>query len=236
MSERLVDYVLEGKPHEGLLVFDDTAKAPAPTVLVFHAWEGRNEPINAVARRVAGWGYNAFAVDLYGKGILGHTTEECQALMTPLASNRARLRAMLLETVEIAAGLPEVDATKMAAIGFCFGGLCVLDLARAGAQVTAVASFHGVFTPPGLPTTTPIGPKVIAFHGWDDPMAPPDAVVAFGREFTAGKADWQLHAYGATVHGFMMEEANMPAMGIQYNALSAGRAWETLKGYLAETL
>jgi len=236
LSERLVDYSLEGKPHQGLLVFDDAAKAPAPTVLVFHAWDGRGEAMDATAHRVAGLGYNAFAVDLYGKGIVGKSTEECQALMTPLVTDRARLRAMLLETVATAAGLAEVDEAKIAAIGFCFGGLCVLDLARAGAPVTAVASFHGLFTPPGLTSTTPIGPRVIAFHGWDDPMAPPDSVVAFGEEFTNGNADWQLHAYGSTMHGFMMEEANMPAMGIQYNAVSAARAWATLTGFLAETL
>jgi dienelactone hydrolase len=236
MSERVVDYALEGKPHQGLLVFDDAVKAPAPTVMVFHAWDGRGEAMDAMARRVAGLGYNAFAVDLYGKGIVGTSTEECQALMTPLVTDRARLRALVLASVATLAGLPEVDASKIAAIGFCFGGLCVLDLARAGAPVTAVASFHGLFTPPGLPSTTPIAPRVIAFHGWDDPMAPPESVVAFGQEFTDGKADWQLHAYGSTLHGFMMEEANMPAMGIQYNALSASRAWATLEGFLAETL
>jgi len=236
MSERVVDYVLEGKSHQGMLVFDDAAKTPAPTVLVFHAWDGRGEAMDVMARRVAELGYNAFAVDLYGKGVVGKSTEECQALMTPLVTDRARLRALLLATVETAAGLPEVDEGKIAAMGFCFGGLCVLDLARAGAPVTAVASFHGMFTPPGLPSQTPIAPRVTAFHGWDDPMAPPESVVAFGQEFTEGKADWQLHAYGSTLHGFMMEEANMPAMGIQYNALSSGRAWATLKGFLAETL
>jgi len=236
MSEsRLVDHQLEGRAHQGRL-FHDASGHARPTVLVFHAWDGRTGAMDEMAERVACLGYNAYAVDLYGAGVTGNTPEECQALMNPLVGDRARLRALLLSAIDVAAAQGEVDAARMAAIGFCFGGLCVLDLARAGAPVTAVASFHGLFTPPGLPSATPIGPRVIAFHGWDDPMAPPESVVAFSQEFTEGQADWQLHAYGSTLHGFMMEEANMPAMGIQYNALSAGRAWATLKGFLAETL
>ena len=113
--------------------------------------------------------------------------------------------------------MPESEASQISAIGFCFGGLCALDLARAGAAVKGVASFHGLFTPAGLPAAK-IQAKISAFHGWDDPFAPPDQVVALGQEMTAAGADWQLHIYGATVHGFMNESANNPQMGIVYNA------------------
>lgn len=234
-AQRTVEYELGGATHEGLLVSDAT-KEPRPTVLVFHAWDGRTGAMDAFAGRVAQLGYNAFAADLYGKGVTGSTTEECQALMNPLAGDRAKLRGMLLGVVEAAAGLPEVDESRMVAIGFCFGGLCVLDLARAGAPLRAVASFHGLFTPPGLPTVTPVKPKVIAYHGWDDPMVPPDAVVAFGKEFTEAGADWQLQAFGGAMHAFMAEGADMPQMGIQYNAVVAGRAWRGLELFLSETL
>jgi dienelactone hydrolase len=203
---------------------------------VFHAWDGRTESMDAFARRIAGAGYNAFAADIYGKGVTGSTTEECQALMNPLVGDRARLRETLLGVVTAASAQAEVDAARVAAIGFCFGGLCVLDLARAGAPLRSVASFHGLFTPPGLPTVTPVKPKIIAYHGWNDPMVPPDAVVGFGKEFTEAGGDWQLHAFGGAMHGFMAEGANMPEMGIQYNAVVADRAWRALELFLAETL
>ena len=236
IETRTIAYDLAGKEHQGTLAFNPASPGPAPTVLVFHAWDGRGEAMDSMARRVADLGWNAFAVDLYGSGRTGKTTEECQALMNPLVGDRAGLRTLLLDTVTAAAALPEVDGDRMAAIGFCFGGLCVLDLARAGAPLRAVASFHGLFTPPGLPTKVPIAARVIAFHGWDDPMAPPDTVVAFGHEFTQAKADWQLHAYGSTMHGFMMPGANMPSMGVQYNALSATRAWAAMTEFLVNSL
>jgi dienelactone hydrolase len=143
---------------------------------------------------------------------------------------------MLLETVATVAALPDVDGSKMGAIGFCFGGLCVLDLARAGAALVGVASFHGLFTPPGLPSVTPIGPKVIAYHGWSDPMAKPESVVEFGEEFTRDGADWQLHGFGGALHAFMNEGANMPEMGILYDAKVARRAWDGMAAFLTEVL
>lgn len=231
-----IDYALDGKPHQGLLVHDDAQATPGPTVLSFHAWDGRSEAHDTFAHRLAALGWTAFSVDLYGKGVVGNTTEECQALMNPLIGDRARLRAILLEAVQVVAALPEVDATRMAAIGFCFGGLCVLDLARAGAPLKGVASFHGLFIPPGLPLVTPIAPKVVAYHGWSDPMAKPDSVVAFGEEFTAAGADWQLHGFGGALHAFMNEGANMPEMGILYDAKVAKRAWDGMAGFLTEVL
>ncbi len=231
-----VDYTLEGKAHQGLLVHDESGAGPAPTVMAFHAWDGRTAAHDDFAHRLAALGWNGFAVDLYGRGKVGNTTEECQALMNPLIGDRARLRASLLTAVDIAAGLPQVDASRMAAIGFCFGGLCVLDLARAGAPLRGVASFHGLFNPTGLPSETPIKPKVIAFHGWADPMAKPDSVVAFGEEFTRNGADWQLHGFGGAMHGFMNVGANMPEMGIQYNEAVADRAWTGLAAFLNEVL
>ncbi len=231
-----IDYALEGKPHQGLLVRDDARTEPGPTVLVFHAWDGRTEAHDVFAHRLAALGWTAFSVDLYGKGVVGNTTEECQALMNPLVGDRARLRAVLLAVVDVVAALPQVDASRMAAIGFCFGGLCVLDLARAGAALKGVASFHGLFIPPGLPLVTPIVPKVIAYHGWADPMAKPDAVVAFGEEFTEAGADWQIHGFGGAMHAFMNVGANMPEMGILYDAKVAARAWDGMAGFLTEVL
>jgi dienelactone hydrolase len=219
-STRAVSSSHDSQEHEGLLVYE--AGGPRPTVLVFHDWSGRGPSQEGFAHRLAALGYNAFAVDLYGKGKRGETPDECQALMGPLVGDRALLRRRLLETVDVAAALPEVDAARLAAIGFCFGGLCVLDLARAGGAVRGVASFHGLFTPTGLPSVTPIKPKIVAYHGWADPMAKPDTVVALAEELTDAGADWQLHAFGGAMHAFMVEGANMPT-----RRAGRGRGWRS---------
>lgn len=233
---RTIDYHRDGQPLDGALVLPEGAKAPLPGVLVFHGWEGRSEGQDAFAHRLAGLGYGAFCVDLYGKGLRGSTPQECEALMTPLIQDRAELRERLLHVAQVVGELPELDADRLAAVGFCFGGLCVLDLARAGAPLRGVASFHGLFTPPGLPTVAPIAPKVVAFHGWDDPMVPPADVVALGQELTSAKADWQIHAFGGAKHAFMNPGANAPEMGIEYHERTAHRAWTGMAGFLGEVL
>ena len=136
-------------------------------------------------------------------------TGDNSGLLAPFLQDRAMLRTRLVDTVRVVQTLPEVDPKRVAAIGFCFGGLCVLDLARSGLEIRAVASFHGLFgKADGLP-------RVIAFHGWDDPMVPPSDVVALSTELTEAGADWQIHVYGHTMHGFMAEGVNRPEAGIQ---------------------
>jgi dienelactone hydrolase len=123
----------------------------------------------------------------------------------------------------------------MAAIGFCFGGLCMLDLARHGTHLKAVGSFHGILTPPPVTTDAPIDTRIAVYHGWDDPFAPPADVVALGAELTSRHADWQLHAYGNAMHAFMAPFANDPERGILYDATTARRAWAGLVDLLGET-
>ena len=232
---RTVEHVLDGETFEGLFVSDGANQGKRPTVLVFHAWEGRSEDQEKFAKRLTEWGYHAFAVDLFGKGKRGRTTEECQALMTPLAKDRALLRKRVLKVSEVVQSQAEVDVNKIGAIGFCFGGLCAIDLARAGANVKGVGSFHGILAAPGLPIATPVPAKIIAFHGWDDPMAPPEQAVAFTKEMTDAKVDWQLHAFGGTKHAFMNENANNPQLGLLYSAKAAARAWNILELFLADS-
>ena len=235
-SRRVVEYTEGDQVFDGLLFRPSGAAGPGPVVMVVHGWEGRSEGQEAFCERLVEAGYSAFAVDLFGKGRRGVTPQECEALMTPFIADRTMLRARLLHQVETVRALPEVDGEAVAAIGFCFGGLCMLDLARAGAPLRGVASFHGLFSPPGLPTVTPIATKVIAFHGWDDPMVPPADVTALAQELTAAGADWQIHAHGGAMHAFMNEGANAPEMGILYNARTAGRAWTALLDFLGEAL
>ena len=162
--------------------------------------------------------------------------EAAFAAMGELRSDRASLRDRLLAVLDEVRKREHVDASKIAVIGYCFGGQCALDVARSAADVAAVASFHGLFDPPGLPANA-IKAKVLAMHGWDDPMVPPEAVVALGNELTAGGADWQIHAYGHVGHGFTNPNASaLGIAGVAYNEAAERRSWASLVNFLGEVL
>lgn len=229
---RLVEYEIDGTEFEAAVVGADSGPdAHPPTVLVFHGMEGRSEAQVEVAKRLTGWGYSAIAVDMFGREATNGGIERCGQEMTALMHDRGAMRDRLTRVVDV---LAEVDRNNLAAIGFCFGGLCAIDLARCGCDIAGIASFHGVLTPPDWTSHDPITAKVIVFHGWDDPYATPDEMLALGRELTARQADWQIHAFGATMHSFMAPTANNPDAGIQYNATSATRAWTSLGEFLRE--
>lgn len=233
IETRNIEYEVDGKTYEGVLALDAAQSGERPAVLVAHAWAGRSDFEVDKAKALAGLGYAGFAIDLYGKGVLGTSTEENQALMTPFVEDRAMLQSRLLHAVDLVKGLPETDASRVGAIGFCFGGLCVLDIARAGGDVEGVVSFHGLLGAPGN-TGDAIKARVLALHGWDDPMAPPSDVEAFGKEMTAASADWQLHAYGKTMHAFTNPAANDPDFGTVYDAAADRRSWRAMANFLEE--
>ena len=234
IETRPVEYKFEGKTYEAMLAVDGRKSGKRPVVMVSHAWAGRTDYELDAAKKLASLGYAGFAIDLYGKGVVGTSNEENQKLMTPLVQDRAGLQARLVNALDVARKLPEADAAKVAAMGYCFGGLCVLDLARTGADVKGVASFHGLFMPPGNTKGKKIKAKVVAYHGWDDPMVPPDQVTALGKELTEAGADWQIHAYGGVTHAFTNKAANDPAFGTVYNARADKRSWTSFTEFLAE--
>ncbi|WP_299019280.1 dienelactone hydrolase family protein [uncultured Tepidimonas sp.] len=236
IQTRTIEYTHGGITFEGLLVWDDAFDAPRPAVAVAHAWAGRSSFEDDKARALAGLGYVGFAMDVYGKGRRGATREENAALMTPLMQDRPMLQARLGAALQALAAQPEVDRQRLAAIGFCFGGLSVLDMARCGLPLRGVVSFHGLFLPPGNTAGRRIAAKVLALHGWDDPMVKPEAVLAFAQEMTEAGADWQLHAYGGTMHAFTNPEANDPSFGTVYNACADARSWSAMRGFLGEVL
>jgi len=208
---------------------------PHPAVLVAHNWAGQSDADNGVATKLAALGYVGIAIDVYGKGSRGDPQGDNSALMGPWMADRAGLRSRLLAAVAAAAADPMVDDSQIAMIGYCFGGLCALDVARSATpDVKAVASFHGVYPPPNIGSQPAITAKVLVLHGWDDPMAPPDATVALAHELTAAGADWQIHAYGGTMHAFTAPGANNPAGGVLYNPAADRRSWQALTGFLAE--
>lgn len=207
---------------------------PKPAVLISHAWGGRSEFEQGKAEILAELGYVGFALDLYGKGVLGTSREENSALMQPLLDDRGVLQRRMQLALAQLRKQKEVEGSRIAAMGFCFGGLCVLDLARTGADVCGVASVHGLFTPPGNTEGNKIKAKVLVLHGWDDPMATPDQVLSLAEELTAAGADWQIHGYGNTVHAFSNPAADDPAHGTVYDPDADRRSWQSLQLFFAE--
>nr|WP_321362148.1 dienelactone hydrolase family protein [uncultured Hyphomonas sp.] len=229
-----VEYTVDGQTYEGYFLAPE-GKTNLPVVAIAHAWAGLGDNEIQKAGRVANeLGYAAFAMDVYGKGKRGTTVEENQALMNPLVGDRAELQKRLAGGLAAAKAQPGVDASKAAAIGFCFGGLCVLDMARAGMDMLGVASFHGLLNPADNIASPKIGAKVLIEHGWLDPMAPPADVVAIGKEMSEAGADWQLHAHGQSYHAFTTLGANDMDMGTVYNADADRRSFASLKLFLEE--
>jgi len=236
LATRRIDYSDGQQVFEAHMAWDDSWSNPRPGVLVSHAWRGRSPFEDGKAERLVDLGYVGMALDVYGKGVLGSSPAENAALMQPLLDDRAMLQARLSLALSQLQSQPEVDAGKTAAIGFCFGGLCVLDLARIGADLAGVVSFHGLFVPPGNTSGNSISAKVLALHGWDDPMAKPADVVELAEEMSAMGADWQLHGYGGTLHAFTNPEANDPGNGLQYSSNADQRSWASMTAFLAEVL
>jgi dienelactone hydrolase len=234
IKEELVKYRDGNVECEGFFCYDASRTGPLPAVLISHDWSGRNEFAARKARRLAWHGYAAFALDMYGGGKQGKSVAENQGLMGPFMADRAALTKRITAALTAVRALPQVDANRIAAMGFCFGGLCALDLARSGADVRGVASFHGLLKPSGLPPKA-IKSKVLIMHGYDDPMAPPEEVLAIAKELTAASADWQLHAYGNTVHAFTNPQAST-AGAMVYKPEADRRSWHSLLGFLEEVL
>ncbi|MFK8015680.1 MAG: dienelactone hydrolase family protein [Gammaproteobacteria bacterium] len=230
---QLVNYDYNGKALQGYLAYDDAISGPRPLVTVSHAWGGRGDFENDKADKLAKLGYAGFAIDVYGAGVTGSTPEENTALMNPLLGDRDELLGRLRAGVQAGSSQDVADASRIAVTGYCFGGLCALDLARSGDALAGAVSFHGLFTPPEN-STSKISAKVLVLHGWGDPMATPDSVVALGQEMSEKDADWQLHAYGQTLHSFTNPQANDPKSGLQYSADADRRSWQTLSNFLAE--
>ncbi|MDQ3079542.1 MAG: dienelactone hydrolase family protein [Pseudomonadota bacterium] len=204
-----------------------------PGVILFPTVMGITDLERGFAERLVEQGYSVLLADLYGRRFTPDQRSEAMAAMTALREDRAALRDRLLGVLGAAIEQEEIDDEQVAAIGFCFGGQNALDLARSGAAVVGVASFHGLFDPPGLPPQ-PIKAKVAAYHGWDDPLVAPDAVVALARELTEAQCDWQIHAFGHVGHGFTNPSATGAMPGIKFDERTARRAWAECDAFLAE--
>ncbi|KTD34906.1 dienelactone hydrolase family transporter protein [Legionella moravica] len=218
----------------GFLAFDDQITTPRPAVIVAHDWTGRNDFACQKAKMLAEMGYIGFALDMYGQGRLGVTNEEKMALMQPLVGDRALLRERLLAAYHAVAARPEVDKSRIAVIGFCFGGLCALDLARSGADLRGVVTFHGILNKPEHLESEHIKAKILVLHGYDDPMVKPEQVHAFCQEMTEAKVDWQVHMYGHVQHAFTNPQAHDASLGLVFDSLAEQRSLLAMRHFLHE--
>jgi dienelactone hydrolase len=223
----------EGEELESVFVGRRDGQA-RPTVLLIPTVMGVSDLEIGFGKQLVELGFNAFVADLFGKKFRGAERDVCFGEMNRLKSDRGALLRRLQTVLEQVRGLDEVDGGKVVVAGYCFGGMCALDLARSGADIVAAVSFHGLFDPPGLPEQK-IKAKVVAFHGWDDPMVPPEKVVALGNELTVAGSDWQIHCYGNVGHGFTNPKAHEIGIdGVFYHQLAAERSWTSFVDLLEE--
>ena len=232
MRTEEIHYKVNDNNMLGFIAYPDS-NSNSPLVLIVHTWAGKDSFVHDRARDLATLGYTAMAVDMYGEGRVGVDASENEALMTPLISNRDDLKERILGALETGRSIEGVDSTKVAAIGYCFGGLVVLDLARSGADVNGVVSFHGLLMPSPV-SDKGIRSKVLVLHGERDPMVPLEMVDGFQKEMTDVNADWQLHSYGGAYHAFTNPDANDPALGTQYNQDADKRSWRSMLNFFDE--
>ena len=231
MRTEQIQYKVNGNNMLGYVAYSDNNNSPL--VLIAHTWAGKDRFVHDRADDLAKLGYTAMAVDMYGEGRVGADAAENESLMTPLVSNRDELKDRIQGALEAGRKLEGVNPAKVAAIGYCFGGLVVLDLVRSGADVNGVVSFHGLLMPSEI-SNDGVKSKVLVLHGERDPMVPLEMVDEFQKEMTAASIDWQLHSYGGTYHAFTNPDANDPTLGTQYNEDADKRSWSSMLNFFNE--
>lgn len=231
---KAIEYPVGDVICEGWHAYDDAVKGKRPSILIVHQWTGLSDYEKMRAEQLAALGYNVFALDIYGKGIRPQPPESGKEA-GKYKENRALFRKRLEAGLQVLRGLPQTDYDKIAAIGYCFGGTGVLELARSGADIEGVVSFHG-----GLGTPTPEDAKkidcdVLVLHGADDPYVPPAEVEAFHREMKAADVDYKFVAYPGAVHSFTQKAAgDDPSKGAAYNAEADAKSWQEMLAFLAD--
>jgi len=235
VKSAVVEYKDGEQTCEGFLAWDDAAKGKRPGVVVVHEWMGLGDYAKDRARRLATLGYVAFAADIYGKGIRAKDAQEAGELAGRYKGDLPLLRSRARAAFDTLAKDARVDPARIFAIGYCFGGTTALELARSGAPLAGVVSFHG-----GLSTKDPADAKnvkgrVLVLHGASDPFVPPAEVAAFQKEMNDAKVDWQMVLYAGAVHSFTNPGAgNDPSKGAAYDERADRRSWEAMKAFFAE--
>lgn len=230
-----VDYAHGDLALQGYVAYDDAREGKLPGVLIVHAWRGHGENAQAKARELAKMGYVAFALDMYGKGVFAKSNDEARKLATRFYGNRELMRTRAQSGLAQLRAQPKCDAERVGAIGFCFGGTVVLELARSGEDLDGVVSFHGGLKFDDAPSEGQVKARVLVCHGADDPLVPPEDVVTFWKEMQAAKARYELLILSGAVHSFTDPGAgDDPSRGVAYNAEAARVAWHSMHGMFRE--
>jgi dienelactone hydrolase len=235
IKSETIDYKYGDTTLEGVIAYDHSVEAKRPGILVVHDWMGNGEFSKKRAERLAELGYVGFAVDMYGKGVRAHNPMEADKLAGGVKSDQKLMRGRIQAALDVLQNHPRVNSAKLGALGFCFGGTVSLELARSGAPVAGVVSFHG-----GLATENPadaknIKGKVLALHGADDPFVKDSEVAGFEKEMRDAAVDWQVVKYGNAVHSFTNPAAGTDnSKGAAYNEAADKRSYEAMKDFFAE--
>ncbi|PJE40304.1 MAG: dienelactone hydrolase [Pseudomonas sp.] len=232
-----VPYEIDGEAFEGLLIYDDTVTTPRPGLLMVPNWLGVTDDSAKKAARAASDKYVVFMADMYGKAVRPTNADEAKAAATRVRGDRPLMRKRAQAAVEVLKAQTAqvaLDVSKLGAIGFCFGGGAVLELARSGADLKGFVSFHGNLDTPNPSDAQNIKAPVLVLHGADDPAVPQAQVDGFIAEMKAAKADWQLVSYGGAVHSFTNPVANVPGRN-EYHPVVAARAFKAMDDLFAET-
>jgi len=229
-----VEYKHGETPLEGHLAYDDAINARRPGVLIVHQWKGLTDYEKKRAEMLARLGYVAFAVDIYGKGVRPKDTGEASAQAGKYKSDRTLLRARVNAGLEVLRQQRFVDPKRIAAIGYCFGGTTVIELARSGADIAGIVSFHGALDSPKPEDGKKIRCPVLALHGADDPFVPAKDIEAFEDEMRNAGVDWRLVKYGGAVHSFTDWNSDGSMKGAKYDERADKRSWEDMKQFFAE--
>jgi len=237
----IINYHIDGTNLKGHLIFDVNNSEIRPAVIVAPHWRGCDAFTLQKATELSRLGYIVFAADVYGDGKTATTDEESAALMEPLFLDRKLLQERIGAAFDYLSSHPLVDSTRIGAIGFCFGGLTVIELLRSGKTVAGAVSFHGVLGDIKGSLRVTLGIRhekikgsLLVLHGADDPLVTKDDIMQLENEMSDNGADWQIHIYGNTKHAFMNENANNPASGLEYNPRTAKRAWQSMINFFNE--
>ena len=234
MTSTILEYRDGDVRLKGVLVRDEK-RTVSPAIVLFPDARGVGAHAIECAGRLAGLGYPTLVADLYGEGILARDVTHAGELMHGLRADVDRWRARARAAMDALSRQDGVDCSRLAAIGYCFGGGTALELARSGAPLAAVVSLHGVLASPRPADAAHIKAKVLVCHGAADPLVPPAEVAAFEEEMGRTKVDWQLNAYGGAVHSFTNPEAyNLGSPAFAYNEAADRRSWAAMHGLLKE--
>lgn len=233
---KAVPYEIDGEAFEGVLLYDDSVTTPRPGLLAIPNWMGVNDDTVAKAARAAGSRYMVFLADMYGKAVRPSNADEARVAATSVRADRALMRRRAQAAVEVLRAQGDevaLDTRRLGAIGFCFGGGAVLELARSGAPLQGFVSFHGNLDTPNPADAKNIQAPVLVLHGADDPAVPQAQVDGFVAEMKAAGVDWQLVSYGGAVHSFTDPKANVPGRN-QYHPVVAARAFKAMNDLFDE--